>query len=148
MADLFQEMLTSTDSLKKIFVDTIWSDPNINILIEELLSNTEDLFDYTETLEELADINDNLAIFEQDLHTSLPARASNGRTTYDNRRYSEGEYSTDDNPSEEEARIRDKKKSGKAKGKNKNKNKKNKNKGANKGHGSGGHQTLVSKNIW
>mmetsp|Transcript_29449 Transcript_29449/g.29058 ORF Transcript_29449/g.29058 Transcript_29449/m.29058 type:complete len:165 (+) Transcript_29449:567-1061(+) len=66
---------------------------------------------------------------------------------YDNRRYSEGSYSTDDNPSEEDYRIKDKKKQGKGKGKNKNKNKKNKNKSQHKGHGSSGHQTLAEMEI-
>lgn len=149
VVDLLKEVLRGTENLTKIFVETIWSDPNINIIIEEILSNTKDLANYTDILEELADINDRLYVLAQNAHPGLPPREANDRTMYDNRRYSEGSYSTDDNPSEEDYRIRDKKKQGKGKGKNKNKNKKNKNKSPHKGHGSSGHQTLVSnRNSW
>ncbi len=130
IVEVWEEMLNSSDNNKIFtllimteFYDTIWSDPNINIVIEEILSNIDDLKKYSKTLEELTEINERLDDIVKDYQNNYNNRAGEG---YEEDRYSQEEdYSTSDSTCEDEVIGKEKKRNIKSKGKQKNKKAKN-----------------------
>lgn len=139
IVEVWKEMLNSSDNLKKIFnllimtefVDTIWNDENIKIVIEEILTHTSDLSAYDKEVVQLVEISEKLDKIVQDYKNNQNSKANEEESSEDG-------YSTQDTNEEEPQKDAKKK----AKAKNKGKNKKHKNRGHGKKH-SGGQQKLV-----
>ena len=77
IVEVWKPMLNNSQSLKKTFnllimtefVEMIWADRNIKIVIEEIVQNKDELSKYQEDLNEMVSINKNLELITQSFMT-------------------------------------------------------------------------------
>lgn len=88
IVDVWKEMLNNSDDLQNTFyllimtefVETIWDDNNIKVVIEEILRNQKDLSNYAADVEKMMEISEKLNDISQKYNKSYDSKSDSSHT--------------------------------------------------------------------